>query len=188
MSDKNQMRKDRLNRKKRNIIILVILVLTISIGFALLSSTYFISGTSTIKNSSWDVHFDHLLETTGSVTPDEEATIDTDKLNISYTITLDKPGDFYEFTVDVVNNGTIDAKLSALPTVTGVSQEQDTYINYTFTHTDGSSINVGEIIKPNEATNFKVRVEYDSSITEDSQLPKTDQTLNLDVEMNYQQA
>jgi len=187
MPSKKQIRKDRLNRKKRNIIILVILVLAISIGFALLSSTYFINGTSTIRNSEWDVHFDNLVETDGSVAPDTEAKIEDDGLNISYTVTLDKPGDFYEFTVDVVNEGTIDAKLKTLPTITGVNTEQDVYTNYTFTHTDGSSIEVGEKIKVGEATNFKVRVEYDSSITDDSQLPKNDQTLELEVEMIYEQ-
>ena len=188
MSSKKQMRKDRLNRKKRNIIILVILVLVISIGFALLSTTLNISGISTIKNSSWDVHFTNLIVTNGSVTPVSEAKIDDSKLNITYSINLYKPGDFYEFTVDVINEGTLDAKLSSLPKVTGVSPEQDVYTNYSFTHTDNTPIQVGEVIESGKSNNFRVRVEYDNSITTDTELPKADQILDLEVEMIYEQS
>ena len=187
MPSKKQLRKDRVNRKKRNIIILVILVLVISIGFALLSSTHFINGVSTIKNSSWDVHFSNLVVSPGSVIPISSAEIENDKLNISYSVTLDQPGDYYEFTVDVVNEGTIDAKLSSLPEITGVSAEQDVYTNYSFRHTDNTPIKVGEVIETGASTNFKVRVEYDDSITTDGQLPKTDQQLDLQVKMVYEQ-
>lgn len=187
MDDKKQEIMDIKKKKYRGILLLVVLLLSVTVGFALLSTTFNISGESRINNSVWDVHFDNLLVNTGSITPDTAATITDDGLNITYAITLDKPGDFYEFTVDVVNEGTIDAKLKQLPTVEGVSQEQEAYVNYTFTHTDGSEILVGEELKVGESENFKVRVEFDSSITDDSQLPKTDQSMDLDVTMIYEQ-
>ena len=187
MSEQRQEINNMRRKKGIGILILAIVLLFITIGFALLTSSFNIKGTSTVVNSVWDIHFDNLVPTPGSVTPDVEATIDSDGLIINYTVTLDKPGDFYEFTVDVVNEGTIDAKLAELPEVTGVSAEQDVYVNYSFTHTDGSEIEVGEVIKSGESENFTVRVEFDDNITDDSQLPKSNQTMNLDVEMNYQQ-
>lgn len=185
MDDKKQEIIDIKRKKYRGIILLVVLLLAITVGFALLSATFNINGETRINDSVWDVHFDNLVTKTGSVTPDTAAYITDDELNINYAITLDKPGDYYEFTVDVVNEGTIDAKLQALPTVEGVTPAQDAYVNYTFTHTDGSEILVGEEIKVGESENFTVRVEFDSSITDDSQLPKTDQSMDLDVTMVY---
>ena len=187
MSEKEQEIDNIKKKKYRGILLLIVLLLAITVGFALLSSTLHITGETRINDSTWDVHFDNLVSSPGSVTPDVEAYITDDGLNINYTITLDKPGDFYEFTVDVVNEGTIDAKLKELPEVSGVSDEQDDYVNYTFTHTDGSEILVGEEIKVGDSENFKVRVEYDSSITDDSQLPKTDQSMDLEVTMVYEQ-
>ena len=187
MDEKKQEIRDIKRKKYVGILLLIVLLLTITVGFALLSTTFNISGESKINGSEWDVHFANLVPKTGSVTPDTAAYITDDELNINYAITLDKPGDFYEFTVDVVNTGTIDAKLKELPVIEGVSAQQDAYVNYTFTHTDGSEILVGEEIKVGESENFKVRVEFDSSITEDSQLPKTDQSMDLNVTMVYEQ-
>ncbi len=187
MNNKEQEIRNIKKKKYVGILLLVVLLLTITVGFALLSSTFNINGETKINDSVWDIHFDNLLVSSGSVTPDTAATITPDELNINYAITLDKPGDFYEFTVDVVNEGTIDAKLDSLPIVEGVSSEQDVYVNYTFTHTDGSEILVGEELKVGESENFKVRVEFDSSITDDSQLPKTDQSMDLSVTMVYSQ-
>lgn len=187
MDDKKQEYKDKKIKKYIGLILLVLLLMGVTIGFALLSTTLNINGISQIEASKWDIHFDNLEPSSDSVTPDVEAYITDDGLNINYTVTLDKPGDFYEFTVDVVNEGTIDAQLSALPTITGISTEQDVYVNYTITHTDGSDIVVGEDLRVGESENFTVRVEFDESITNDNQLPKTDQTLDLDVEMIYGQ-
>ena len=187
MDDKKQEINDIKRKKYKGVLLLVVLLMAITVGFALLSTTFNINGETRINDSEWDVHFANLVPKTGSVTPDTAAYITDDELNINYAITLDKPGDFYEFTVDVVNAGTIDAKLKALPTVEGVTPEQDAYVNYTFTHTNGSDILVGEEIKAGESENFKVRVEFDSSITDDSQLPKTDQSMDLSVTMVYEQ-
>lgn len=187
MEENKQEFKDKKVKKYIGIIALVVVLMGITIGFALLSTTLSINGVSRVEASEWNVHFDNLVPNNNSVTPDVAAYITDDDLNINYTVTLDKPGDFYEFTVDVVNEGTIDAKLNALPSISGISAEQEEYVNCTITHTDGSEILVGESINVGGSENFTVRLEFDDSITDDSQLPKTDQTLQIDIEMIYGQ-
>ncbi len=178
----------RKNKKRFSVLILLLLLAVVTVGYALLSSTLTINGTSQITNSSWDVHFENVSITDGSVTATEDPTIDTStKLNISYEVSLPKPGDFYEFTVDVKNAGTVAAKLSALPTVSGVSDAQDVYTNYTFTHTDETPIVVGETLAPGASKNFTVRVEYDKNINA-SQLPTSLQNMTLTVGLSYEQA
>ncbi len=175
------------NKKRLSVLVLLILLAVVTVGYALLSSSLSINGTSQITSSTWDVHFENVSITTGSVAATAAPTIDTSKLNISYEVTLAKPGDFYEFTVDVKNAGSVAAKLSDLPTLTGVSTEQDVYTNYTFTHTDGTAIAKGETLAAGASKNFKVRVEYDKNISA-SQLPTAAQNMTLTVGMAYEQA
>ena len=44
------------NRKKNRILLLLILLLAVTIGFALLSTTLKINGISGIKKNTWDIH------------------------------------------------------------------------------------------------------------------------------------
>ena len=172
-------------KKYLSIIILLLLLVGVTVGYATLSSNLNISGTSSIGAPDWDVHFENLSVKSGSVSA-SAPTISSNKLNITYSCALAKPGDYYEFTVDVKNAGTIDAKLSALPTISGVSTAQDVYVNYTFTHTDGTAIAAGETLAAGASKNFTVKVEFDKNITS-AQLPTTAQELSLVASMNYEQ-
>ncbi len=174
-------------KRSVSVIVLLLLLVGITVGYSALSQTLNINGTSTISKTTWNVHFANVTITTGSVTATTAPTATGNAVSLDYAVNLQKPGDFYEFTVDVKNDGTVAAKLSALPTLSGVSTAQDVYVNYTFTHSDGTAITVGETIAAGASKKFKVRVEFDSSISA-SQLPSSEQTLNLTASMNYVQA
>ena len=197
------------DKKEKNIIIvaLLIVVVSMSIGFAILSTNLNINGTAEVKANTWDVHFENVQVTSGSVTAAENkvtkpAALATGSTTlVEYEVTLSKPGDFYEFTVDVVNGGSIDAEISALPTITGVSADQDVYVNYTVEYaqtysdvTNGTTISAGDKLVADTTNNankktYKVRVEYDSTISNNQLLTTTtgDQTLHLVFAVNYQQ-
>ena len=176
-------------KKKSNrkfvLLVLALLLFTITVGYAALSTTLNINGTSKINNATWDVHFANLKVTSGSVSATKAATIDS-ATEIDYNVELIKPGDFYEFTVDVTNTGTIDAKLGAAPILSGVSAEQDVYTNYTVTYSDDTAINANDKLAAGATKKLKVRVEFDRNIT-NSQLPTEAQTLDLKFAMNYVQ-
>ena len=174
--------------KKVVLSLLALLLLTITVGYAALSTTLNINGTSKINNATWDVHFANLEVTSGSVSATKAATIDS-ATEIDYNVELIKPGDFYEFTVDVTNTGTIDAKLGDAPILSGVSAEQDVYTNYTVKYTDNdtdTAINANDKLAAGATKKLKVRVEFDRNIT-NSQLPTEAQTLDLKFAMNYVQ-
>ena len=176
-------------KKKSNrkfvLLVLALLLFTITVGYAALSTTLNINGTSKINNATWDVHFANLKVTSGSVSATKAATIDS-ATEIDYNVELIKPGDFYEFTVDVTNTGTIDAKLGEEPILSGVSAEQDVYTNYTVTYSDDTAINANDKLAAGATKKLKVRVEFDRNIT-NSQLPTEAQTLDLKFAMNYVQ-
>lgn len=181
------------NKKRLTIVALLIMVAAITIGYSALSSTLNITGTSRITAAGWDVHFANVNVASGSVTGSQVVQAPTitqvggKDIKVEYEVNLMVPGEYYEFTVNVVNGGTIDAKLSAAPTLTGVSSAQDVYVNYTFTHSDNSAVTVGETIAAGASRTYKVRIEFDSDITA-AQLPQTQQTLTLGVAMTWEQA
>ena len=181
------MNKKRSRKNNYAIIILLLLIIGISIGYAALTANLNINGITTIGKSTWDVHFENIEVTTGSVTATSPAIIDAENsTNIDYSIALEQPGDFYEFTVDVKNSGSLGAKLSEIPVLSGVSTEQDVFINYTVSYSDDSSIAVNDLLASSESKKIKVRVEYEKDIDK-TQLPTSEQTLNLNYSMNFVQ-
>ena len=103
-------------KRHDSLILLVALLLFITVGYALISTNLNILGTTNISASSWNVHWSNLVVTSGSVTDDNVTTaafIKTGNTEVEFSVRLDKPGDYYEFTVDAVNEGSIDAMIQA---------------------------------------------------------------------------
>ncbi len=201
------MMKRKSNNKRLIIVVALILLVAISIGYAALSTELQINGTANIAATSWNVHFENVQVTNGSVAVDENTAapaveagnITTTQLN--YAVTLEKPGDFYEFTVDVKNGGTINAKI-AEDGITKtmkignneLTEAQAKLVNYTVTYSDGTEIVEGDTLAKNGTANnadkrtLKVRVEYKTDITaEELNAVNSDMALDLTFGLNYVQ-
>ena len=178
--------KDKNSKKRYTLVVLLLLLVGISIGYAAIATTLNINGNTTIEKASWDIHFENLVKTTGSEVATVEASIDDTKTLIEYTVTLPKPGDFYEFTVDIVNNGTIDAMISEV-LKQGLTTEQEKYISYTAAYSDGMALEEKDYLKSGESQNIRVRVKYRDDITS-SDLPTENQALSLKFMVTYIQA
>ena len=131
-----------ISRKKRNTKqLLLILILTIALGYALLSTTLRINGTANINSNTWDVRWDNtsVHVATGSVTANTPTVTENDT-KVSFAANLKQPGDFYEFTVDAINAGTVDAMIDDIKTTIKDSNEQVTtlpnYISFEVTYSD----------------------------------------------------
>jgi len=175
------------------VIILLLLVVGISIGYAALTTTLMINGNSTIKKATWDIHFANVDVKTGSVLIDttkgeQAATItDTAATIIDYTISLQQPGDFYEFTVDAVNGGSLDAAISVEPTITDIS-EHSKYLSYTVIWDDTKETPAkNDIIEGGHSRPVRVRVEYKNDV-DIADLPGENKTINLKFLMNFIQS
>ena len=176
----------RKKNKKYTLIILLLLLVCVSIGYAALTTTLNINGNTNIEKASWDIHFENLQVTDGSVSASVDASIDSTKTFIDYTILLQEPGDFYEFTVDMVNSGTIDAMISEV-LKQGVSSDQEKYIEYSATYSDGIELEEKDYLKSGERQNIKVRVKYREDINT-SDLPTEENVLTLKFSITYIQA
>ena len=164
----------RKNKRQRKVQLYLLIVLGLTIGFALLSTTLYINGTAGINKNTWDIHWNEesIVETQGSVTATTPAeVIDTEKKNVSFEVELELPGDFYEFTVDAKNYGTIDGEISNIEK-NYYKQGETTpstppsYIIFSVTYDDGTIPKPGDVLKAGNSQKYKVRVEYDSELEE----------------------
>lgn len=174
------------------IAILAVAVLTMSVGFAAFTQTLNIDGNVTVASSKWNIAFDttSYQESSGSVTvSDTNRTLSG--TSMTYNVTLTKPKDFYEFTINVKNTGTFDANLTGI-TMSALTTEQAKYLKYVITYngteytTTTSSLSVA-LANTTGVAPVKVRVEY---IQPDNpaDLPSSEVTVPLTASLTYNQA
>ena len=177
-----------MKRKNKNIYIFLIIltVIGLSIGYAVLNSTLIINGVSNIQKNVWSIHFENVEITSGSVEAVKVPTI-VDNTSIDFETKLNLPGDYYEFTVDVKNSGTIDAMIESIIKEPELTIEQQKYLNYIIEYHNGEQLEKNQLVKANEFVRLKVRVEIKKDLSA-SDLPDVGEVLNLGFTVNYVQA
>ena len=184
--DNNETVKESNSSSRKNaIFIIILLLLCVSTGYSLVSSNILINGTTNIRRSEWDVHFDDVSVITGNNLTVVPPTINNTGTIINFSMNLDKANDLYELVAEVYNEGTIDAKVTDC-TKLGLTQEQEQYVNYSITYLDGSPINEGDILRAGEKKKLKVTVKYLQllPINEDD-LSDLYEIVNLAFKVNY---
>ena len=160
---------------------LITLLLLLTLGYAYLTQTLNINGLSKVNNASWNVYWDNVQVTSGSVEADTPTI--SNQTTVSFNVHLSKPGDFYEFTVDAKNDGTIDAMIDTITKTNNIPN----YLEYTITYSSGLEIAQYNYLKANSKEVYKVRVEFKNDI-DASDLPNSNQSINLTFGVTYVQA
>ena len=179
------------NFQLATIAVLVFAVLFMAIGFATYSQTIKINGVTNISKSKWSAHFstaesDYQLET-GSV---EAESRNVDETKVDFVANLAKPGDHHTFKIKVVNDGTFQAALKSI-ILSGLTAEQEKYVNYTVTYADdvydASTDDLNVALPVGSSEEVLVDVQYvqpaDATV-----LPAEEVTVNLSAQLNYSQA
>ena len=183
--------KVKVNKKIKLISILLVLVMLISVGYALLSTTLTIDGTVNVAATSWKIYFTNVQPTTGSVTPTTAPTTEgTTTTEITWEVDLEEPGDFYEFTVDAVNAGTIDAMINTATAdivTSSLTAKQSEYVSYSITYSDGAPVEQYDRLAANSTETLKIRVEFKEDVDPED-LPETDQEIIITYAADYVQA
>ena len=182
-------------RKKNNklIPILVILLLGITLGYAYLNTELQINGTTNISSANWNIYWDNIQFGSNNVTDvTTPATISGGLTEVTFNVNFKEPGDTYEFTVDAVNDGSIDAMIDTFSK--GVYASNGTtpknlpdYLEYTVTYSDGIEIANKQLLESGKTETYKVRVHYKEDITA-SQLPSTADNYMFKFSVTYAQS
>ena len=181
------------NRKKNTKLVLLLLLVCITLGYAALRTGLNINGTANVSSSSWNVYFsNYQMSNATNITPTTEPSISgTTTTSISYEVDLDVPGDLYEFSVEVVNGGSLDANISLVSKYNGTEIDAQhpvpAYITYTVTDENGDPIVDNHRLNHGEREIVKVYVKYrddDASV-----LPAQDAPgLSFDIEIEATKA
>lgn len=186
----------RRKNKKNNIIIYIFVVLLacITVGYAILQSSLNITGTSSIPSNRWDIHWNNVvINNESTATATTAASINqNNNTNTRFEITLNSPGDFYEFTVDAVNAGSIDGMISNIAKkyyeADGITETTlPSYLTFTVTYRDGISVATNHLLEAGSTERYKIRVAYSRDIEEED-LPQSAVTIIFDYAVNYIQA
>ena len=154
----------RLTKKETRIMAFLLLLLVITVGYALLSQQLDINGTSKIKKAGWSIIWDNVVVNTNSVKGEsvtQAAQItNTEKTLVEYSVTLSEPGKFYEFTVDAKNEGTIDGMVNVVSNKVyesnGTTEKTlPEYLTYSVTYSDGKAIAPKQLLKAGTIENIK---------------------------------
>lgn len=159
-------------RDGRNIAIaiLCVAIVAMGVGYALLSSTLTINGAATVEAAKWDIHFD----TTTTPTPTlvdrlaADTTINVAANQIDVTAKFTKPGQKVTYTVDVVNGGTLPARLTSM--VFSVNGAQVTATNGKVIDAAGieytvTGIAAGDTLNAGASDTATITIEYPSTVS-----------------------
>ena len=166
--------------------IIIILIFFISIGFAYLSTNLYISGTSIVKRSAWDVHFNNIQNETCTYQIDSNASISSNSKQVDFTFTFEKPGDSYSFNVDVVNTGNIDAMLESY-NVAGLPNEAS-YLEWNVLYDDGIEFNKYDLLAANSTDTIVVTVNFKEDVDINDLPTGADTSFDLKFIVKYVQA
>ena len=96
-------------------LLFAVLIMCITLGYAYLSTELNINGTTNITSANWSIYWDNIVFGSNNVTDiTTPATIQTGNTEVTFNVNFQQPGDTYEFTVDAVNDGSINAMVSVV--------------------------------------------------------------------------
>ena len=170
-------------RRTRRILLLAI-VLFISIGFAVISSSVSINGLFNFTQNSWSIVFKNVVVDDTSVTK-TAPTINQDEDTITFSAELNKPDDYYSFNVDVENDSTLDAMLGSI-TVTGITSQYSDYLDCIVTYSNGVTPHPNDILYKTARVTFNIKLLYKDINT--SQMPNNPLSPTVSITINYRQA
>ena len=171
------------------IVVLLIVVAGLTVAFAALSTTLNINGTSYLDAAKWGIRFENLSSptrvgkatTTGTAKIEETKSAEITDMNVSLSI----PGDKVTYTVDLVNKGTINAKIDNIEK-TVLTSEQQRYLTFKVTDKDGREVSEGDILSAGETRNLTITIEFIKDLTKEN-LPKQTSTISLSYKLNFVQ-
>ena len=172
------------NGRKKILFLVLFLVIAIGIGYAFITENLKINGGSSISSGSWIIYFDKIENESGVISPN--TTISKDKQTIDFDISIKKPGDYYEFDVDTVNDGTIDAMIDSIQ-VEGLDNTYKKLMSFDVVYKDTkTTLHKCDLLPKKSRKTVTVKVKYTEDITEEDLLEESE-NINLKFKINYVQ-
>lgn len=178
------------NKKRIKVLVVVVLLMAVvglTIAFASLSTSLNIKGSAYLNAAKWGIKFENLSdpEIEGTATTVGTAKIEETKSAgiTGINVGLSTPGDKVTYTVDLVNEGTINAKIDNIEK-TVLTEEQQKYLIFKVTDESNNEISDGKILSSGETKKLTITIEYIRDINEED-LPTETKTISLSYKLNF---
>ena len=165
--------------------LVMVCVFTLSIAYAALNAVLTIQCNAEVVASTWNIYLDNPRVNVESSYPYNPIVKSSN--TVEFSPYLNFPGAFYEFTVDVVNDGSIDAMIANVIKTPELTAEQAKYFKYEVSYANGESITTKQTLSKGTAMPIKVRVEYRNDLNS-SDLPTSEEVLDLSLTLEYVQS
>ena len=184
------MKKINFNIKDRKILtlslsLILVCVFTLTVAYSALTAVLTIQGNARVSAADWDIYLNNPRVTNGSATTNVPV-IKTSS-TLEFETTLNMPGDFYEFVVDVVNGGSIDAMIENVVKTPDLTEEQAKFLKYEVSYQNGESITTKRLLAKDTTMPIKVRIEYRKDLS-NTDLPTGQVVLDLALTLEYVQS
>lgn len=165
--------------KKRNILVAVLVaaILTLTVGYALLSQQLLINTTAGTGDAMFGVEFTELTNTALNKATEDLASFTG--TTVTFAVTLNEPSASANYEVTVSNTGTIDAELDTINGVVQANEQEPLDIQFELV-----GINEGDTLAAGETKTFDVKVSWDVDSEEIPELTEKTATISL----NYVQS
>ena len=80
--------------------IVIVSIMTVTLAYAALSVTLNITGNARVSAADWDIYLGNQVISDGSVS---DSTLSVNGTKATFDATFNMPGDYYEFTIDVIS-------------------------------------------------------------------------------------
>lgn len=177
------------------IAILAVALLVMAVGYAGYTQNLQINGTAKAVASSWNIIWDKasiaqagktLTEASSAAVGENQYFVDSANTTITYNVKLEKPGTYYELSVNAINAGTIPANLKSITLSTPTTDKVTYKVTYAGTEYTASASDLTIPLAANGTAAVKVRIDYPMPAS-DSDLLKEDVTMTLNATFNYAQ-
>ena len=165
--------------------LVIVCIFSLSIIYSTLNVVLTIQGNAKVSAADWDIYLSNPKVTRGSTT--DNLPVIKSKSTLEFSTTLNMPGDFYEFTVDVVNDGAIDAMIENIVKTPDLTLEQTKYLKYEVSYANGESIENKQVLYKDTSMPIKVRIEYRKDLN-NNDLPIGQVVLDLSLTLEYVQS
>ena len=141
---------------KRLILLIIAIILVIFSIFLAFKYIY------VPKGQEFDIKYANLQRTGKSGGINEEK-VELTEHGLATRTSFEKTGDSVDYTFDVINDGTINAKLVFDPIKLKADMYFKGHIKYSINYLDGSELKKGDELNVGETKTFKVHIEYSNT-------------------------
>ena len=193
-----------MDNRKKNILLglLIVGIISMTIAFAALTTRLSLNGTANVAATSWNIHFDSWTSVTQSTVDGHQNTAEINESQITQTtapnitkidnvnVTLNQPGDYIKYNFVIVNDGSIDGKLSNFTkTVTPTNDVVGLTVNcYESNSREGTPITTNYVLRAGETIFCYFEVKYNdvtNSSTAGQNQVYTQSAINASISANW---